>query len=186
MMVLTLLKIWDVRSARVAHALQHHDSVNSVAFSGDGRLLASGSDDWTVKVWEVETGRLVGGPLQHDDAVQVVAFSPDGRLIASGGSFKTITLWSATTWLSVQTLLVGASVKDLAFNLDGSRLMSISSDGKVKLWEAPTWRESGNVKARGWYPAPIPAFSPDGRLLALGTTDGAVRLQPLTALNAHK
>jgi hypothetical protein len=180
------VKIWDVLSARVAHVLRHRDSVNSVAFSGDGRLVASGSDDSTVKVWEVETGRLVGGPLPHDDAVQVVVFSPDGRLIASGGYFKTITLWSATTWLSVQTLLLGAQVKDLAFNVDGSRLMSMSRDGKVTLWEAPTWRESGNLMVKEWDTASISAFSPDGRILALGFTDGAVKLQPLTALNARK
>jgi WD40 repeat protein len=177
------VKIWDVLSARVAHVLRHRDSVNSIAFNGDGRLVASGSDDSTVKVWEVETGRLVGGPLPHDDAVQVVAFSPDGRLIASGGYFKTITLWSATTWLSVQTLLPGAQVKDLAFNVDGSRLMSMSRDGKVTLWEAPTWRESGNLMVKEWDAASISAFSPDGRILALGFPDGAIKLQPLTALN---
>jgi len=180
------VKIWDVRSARVVRVLRHSDSVNSVAFSGDGRLLASGSDDSTVKVWEVETGRLVGGPLQHDDAVGAVAFSPNGRLIASGGYFRTIKLWSATTWLSVQTLLVGSQVKDLAFNLDGSRLISLGGDGNVKFWESPTWRESGSLMVKEWDTASTWGFSPDGRILALGSKDGAIKLLPLTALNAQK
>jgi len=180
------VKIWDVRAGRVVRVLRHSDSVNSVAFSGDGRLLASGSDDSTVKVWEVETGHLVGGPLPHDDSVRVVAFSPDGRLIAAGGYFKTIRLWSATTWLSVQTLLLGVRVKDLAFNQDASRLMSLSGDGKVTVWMAPTWRELGNLMVKEWDTASTFALSPDGRSLALGTMGGAVKLQSLSALNARR
>jgi WD40 repeat protein len=107
-------------------------------------------------------------------------------VIGSGSDDKTIKLWKATTGPRVQTLLLGAPVKDLAFNSDSRRLVSMSRDGKVTVWEAPTWRESGNLMVKEWDAASISAFSPDGRILALGFPDGAIKLQPLTALNAHK
>ena len=107
-------------------------------------------------------------------------------MIGSGSDDKTIKLWKATTGPRVQTLLLGAPVKDLAFNSDSRRLVSMSRDGKVTVWEAPTWRESGNLMVKEWGTASVSAFSPNGRILALGTTGGAVKSQPLTALNAHQ
>jgi WD40 repeat protein len=71
----------------------HTDWVNSVAFSPDGRLLASGSSDRTIKLWDVATGREVRTLSGHTDIVTSVAFSPDGRLLASGSDDKTIKLW---------------------------------------------------------------------------------------------
>jgi WD40 repeat protein len=64
-----------------------------VAFSPDGRLLASGSDDKTIKLWEVASGSLVRTLSGHTNDVRSVAFSPDGRLLASGSDDKTIKLW---------------------------------------------------------------------------------------------
>jgi hypothetical protein len=71
----------------------HTDEVNSVAFSPDGRLLASGSADYTIKLWDVASGSLVRTLTGHTDYVLSVAFSPDGRLLASGSDDKTIKLW---------------------------------------------------------------------------------------------
>jgi WD40 repeat protein len=71
----------------------HTDWVNSVAFSPDGRLLASGSADRTIKLWDVASGSLVRTLSGHTDWVTSVAFSPDGRLLASGSADKTIKLW---------------------------------------------------------------------------------------------
>jgi nitrous oxidase accessory protein NosD len=71
----------------------HTDWVTSVAFSPDGRLLASGSDDDTIKLWEVASGSLVRTLSGHTSDVNSVAFSPDGRLLASGSDDKTIKLW---------------------------------------------------------------------------------------------
>jgi WD40 repeat protein len=66
---------------------------SSVAFSPDGRLLASGSRDKTIKLWEVASGSLVRTLTGHTDSVFSVAFSPDGRLLASGSDDNTIRLW---------------------------------------------------------------------------------------------
>jgi WD40 repeat protein len=71
----------------------HTGYVRSVAFSPDGRLLASGSRDETIKLWEVASGRLVRTLSGHTSWVESVAFSPDGRLLASGSVDTTIKLW---------------------------------------------------------------------------------------------
>jgi WD40 repeat protein len=71
----------------------HEDSVNSVAFSPDGKLIVSGSDDNTVRLWDIK-GNRVAQPFQgHEDSVNSVAFSPDGKLIVSGSGDKTVRLW---------------------------------------------------------------------------------------------
>jgi WD40 repeat protein len=75
-----------------------------VAFSPDGRLLASGSDDQTVKLWDVETGQEVRTLRGHNGGVWSVAFSPDGRLLASGSGDGTVKLWDVATGQEVRTL----------------------------------------------------------------------------------
>jgi WD40 repeat protein len=97
-----------------------------VAFSPDGRLLASGSDDHTVKLWDVETGQEVRTLRGHTDWVWSVAFSPDGRLLASGSGTSTVKLWDVASRVAgsahpARAYGLGASV---AFSPDGRLLAS--------------------------------------------------------------
>jgi WD40 repeat protein len=72
----------------------HASYVSSVAFSPDGKTLASGSDDNTVKLWDAQTGQELATLKRHDDNVHSVAFSPHGKMLASGSGDKTVKLWA--------------------------------------------------------------------------------------------
>ena len=90
----------DIVWIRDGHALL----VNSVVFSPDGRLLASGSNDYTIKLWRVSDGSLVRTLTGHTSWVYSVSFSPDGRLLASGSNDNTIKLWRVADGSLVRTL----------------------------------------------------------------------------------
>jgi len=117
----------------------HSHSVSSVAFSPDGKVLASGSFDDTIKLWDVQTGRALQTLTGHSDNVNSVAFSPDGKVLASGSA--TIKLWDVQTG-RVQQTLTGYSdiVNSVAFSPNGKVLASGSYDNTIKLWDVQTRR----------------------------------------------
>jgi len=143
----------------------HSGSVNSVAFSPDGMLLASGSSDSTIKLWNVESGQLVRTITGHAGIVRSVAFSPDGILLASGSTDKTTKLWEVESGRLIRTIAGHTgSVASIAFSPDGILLASGSSDNTVKLSEVPTGQTVRSLK--GDWISSI-AFSPDGQLIAV-------------------
>ncbi|MFH1097608.1 MAG: hypothetical protein V1749_08940, partial [Candidatus Desantisbacteria bacterium] len=114
----------------------HGYSVHSVAFSPDGRYLASGSCDNTIKLWEMPSGNLLKTLEGHGNYVNSVAFSPDGRYLASGSWDNTIKLWEMPSGNLLKTLEGHSnSVISVAFSPDGRYLASGSRDKTIKLWE---------------------------------------------------
>ena len=116
--------------------------MNAVTFSQDGSLLASGSDDRTVRLWDPRTGQEIQTLKGHTGSVNAVAFSQDGSLLASGSYDDTVRLWDPRTGQEIQTLKGHThSVYAVAFSQDGSLLASGSYDGTVRLWDLRTGQE---------------------------------------------
>ena len=148
----------------------HSDRVHSVAFSPNGKLIASGSGDRTVRLWEAATGAPHGEPLKgHSHWVHSVAFSPDGKLIASGSDDCTVRLWEAATGAPYGEPLKGHShwVHSVAFSPDGKLIASGSNDKTVRLWEAATGAPHGEPLKGHSNSVYSVAFSPDGKLVAV-------------------
>ena len=150
-------------------------NVNAVA--AQANLLASASDDKSIRLWQLPTGAACGELLGHTGAVKAVAFHPHHPILASGSQDRSIKLWDCQTEQVIQTL-VGHSgtVNALAFSLDGQILVSGSSDKTLKLWRNGECFAtlSGHRLAVNAL-----AFSPDGREIASASTDSTVRIWSL-------
>ncbi len=154
----------------------HTRGANSVAFSPDGAILASGSDDGTLKLWNVATRTGVATLEGHAGAVNSVAFSPDGATLASGSNRGTLKLWNLAARTGVATLEGHAgAVNSVAFSPDGATLASGSDDGTLKLWNVATIQEKHTLTGHTASVRSV-AFSSDGNTLASASRDGTVRL----------
>jgi WD40 repeat protein len=145
----------------------HEKEVNSVAFSPDGSLLATASNDGTARLWSVQTGEEVRTLRGHREFVYSVAFSPDGSFLATGGGDKTAKLWSVETGIKNKTFSghVSNLVYSLAFSPKGSLLATGGFDGTVRIWSVETGRELQVLETHKLRVTSV-AFSPDGSLLA--------------------
>ncbi|OAQ62527.1 g-protein beta wd-40 repeats containing [Purpureocillium lilacinum] len=169
--------------------LEGHDhGVTSVAFSPDSALVASGSNDQTIRLWRVATGECVRTLKGHDSWVSSVAFSPDSALVASGSYDGTIRLWRVATGECVQTLkghdrwtLKGHDrwVRSVAFSPDSALVASGSDDNTIRLWRVATGECVQTLKGHDDGVSSV-AFSPDSALVAAGSDDQTIRLWRVT------
>jgi uncharacterized protein with WD repeat len=160
----------------VATLSGHGNSVESVTFSPDGKFLASGGYDETVKVWEVGSWREVATLRGHGSVVESVTFSPDGKFLASGSYDETVKVWEVGSWREVATLRGhGDVVWSVTFSPDGKFLASGSYDKTVKVWEVGSWRKVATLRGHRGSVWSV-TFSPDGKFLASGSYDETVKV----------
>jgi WD40 repeat protein len=185
------VKVWDADKGQELLSLKGHtDLVESVAFSADGKRLASASRDGTVRVWDAAKGQEILTLKGHTSRVNSVAFSPDGKRLASGGGDDAdpgqLKVWDADKGQEVLTFKGHTrGVTSVAFSADGKHIASASWDGTVKVWEAEKDQEALTLKGHTRAVTSV-AFSPDGKRIASGC-QGVILTEPaqLKVWDAH-
>ena len=161
----------------------HTRGVISIAFSLDGRRIASGSRDKTIKLWETETGNPVRTFQGHNEEVTSVAFSPDARWIASAARDKTIKIWDTSTDM-VRTLGIDSSERPVVtFSPDGRSIATGSLDGALNVWDVATLSLVRTFQTDGGVFSAT--FSSDGRWLAASRGKNVIVWEVLTGEVVH-
>jgi WD40 repeat protein/serine/threonine protein kinase len=162
-----------VAGDRVDTLRGHVDTVFDLAFSRDSTRLVSTSGDFTARIWEAASGKMVLGPLRHSHGISCAEWDPDGKRLATGSVDETAKIWNAVTGQEVLTLRGHIhTVNSLSWGPDGS-LASGCCDGSMKIWNSIRNQEA-NVLTGNDARVTSVAWSPDGKRLASGGDDGKV------------
>ena len=191
--------LWDVATRKTKRAITSFDKlpkyhtgvvplptegVISLAFSPDGRTLASGRGNLIsgeLKLWDVSTGKNTATLRGHGQPVHSVAFSPDGKTLASGSSDMTVRLWDVATGKGIATFahdtddgdLTSDLIACLAYSPDGKMVATTTWSGKlVRLWDVRAGKNATVLKGHKFNVSAV-AFSPDGKVLASADSGGS-------------
>ncbi|MCU0542047.1 MAG: WD40 repeat domain-containing protein [Oscillatoriaceae cyanobacterium Prado104] len=161
---------------------KHSQAINAVAISPDGKTLVSGSDDKTIKLWNIVTGSMfynwnaIRTITGHLEAVKALAISPDGQILVSGSADNTIKIWQLATGELLGTLEEHTkSVNAVAISPDGKIMISGSSDKSLKIWRLATGELIKTLKEHTKGINAV-AITPDGRTIVSGSADNTIKL----------
>lgn len=174
------VRVNDLESGREVRLMTGHKGfVTSLAFSPDGRRVASGSSDHSVRIWDLATGEAIHVLTGHPAEVfRKVAFSPDGRLLvsASGDAYGRTTVWDVSTGTRIRSLATDKQrTRSISISPDGRLLASGGTDGDLKLWDLATGERVRSIAGHAGAVLGV-AFSPDGKTLASGGSDNSLRI----------
>ena len=181
----TKVNLWDVRAGRKLRTLgEHGDHVLSLSVSRDGRWLASGSEDGEITLWDTAAGwqaRTVSPRVGTHHGIYSIAFSPDGRLLAAE-TVEAVRVWEIATgrevWVSEADSAIGSM--SVAFSPDG-RWLATAAHHSLKIRETDRWRVQSVLGSEVPESVNVVAVSRNGRILAAGSSDRAVRLWDLAS-----
>ena len=183
----------DARSADAEISIMsgHTAIVESAAFSPDGKVIVTASDDKTIRLWDTATSRQILLLNGHAGRVNFAEFSPDGGRLVSASADKSVRIWDAATGRELLLLSGHAGTVNCArFSPDGGRVVSASGDQTARIWNTTTGRETTILKG---HEARVNSavFSPDGRIVATASSDNTARVwdaatgREMTVLSGH-
>ncbi len=170
------LAAWRRSLVQVKEVFPHSNSVAAVAFSPDGKTIATGSWDKTARLWDLKSGQPIGPTIQHQGAVRGVAFSPDGRWLATASNDKSARVWDVATGRPVgKPMEHHDEVWSVAFSPIGRRVLTGCLDRAARLWDTASGRLAGQPMEHSGAVYAV-AFSPDGKTVLTGSWYNTARL----------
>src|SRR6266567_1190174 len=174
------IRIWDVQSHQLLKTMRgHKDCIYSIAWSPDGKLIASGSYDRMVKLWDPQTGSELRNLQDHIDAVFAVAFSPDGKRLASASQDRTVKIWDVAGGKRLYTLSDASDgLTSLAYSPSGEQVAAAGYDKTIYIWRLAAddghlsqslISDQDSLLSLVW--------SPDGKVIVSASTDGSIRFR---------
>ena len=175
------LKLWDAGKGQLLHNLNPPGGVSAVAFSADGKALASGGGDKSVSLWDVQSGQLRRKLTGHEGVITAIVFSPDGETLASGSTDLTVRLWNAQSGELLKTFKDHQFlITSIAFSPDGKTVATGSAlvhqlggpiSGRTRLWNVQTGELTRASTEMANLVTSV-SFSPDGKTLVSSTRAG--------------
>jgi WD40 repeat protein len=170
----------------------HTDTVTSVAFSLDGQILASGSRDHTIEIWDLQKGKRWFTLTGHNDGINAIALSHDGQMLASGSRDQTVEVWDLQKGKRWFTLTGHQDwVNAVAFSPNGQIIASGGRDQTIEMWSVEKAKLAFSLPGHQDGVNTL-AFSPDGQVLVSGSRDKTIKLwdvtlqKELTTLTEHQ